>query len=75
MSRVWRRVVTSRKEVICGMAKRGRPVKDEARKRQYRLRLSEEEEAKLNYIQKKEGKTKAEILREGLDVMYRVAKG
>ena len=52
------------------MAKRGRPVKEDARRGQYRLRMSEEEEAMLDYIQEQTGKSKAEIFREGLRRVY-----
>lgn len=47
----------------------GRPT-DNPRNEQYRIRLNSEELEKLNYCSKVSGKSKAEILRLGLDRLY-----
>lgn len=52
------------------MNKRGRPCTDDARKNQYRLRMTDDELDMLDYIVEKTGKTKAEILREALRSSY-----
>lgn len=47
----------------------GRPTNDPKRG-QYRIRLSENEEAMLEYCARETGKTKAEIIREGIEKVY-----
>ena len=55
------------------MEKRGRPYKEDARKSGYRLRMNDVENAKLDYICAKTGKSKASILREALELRYKLA--
>ena len=47
----------------------GRPTED-PKVNQYRIRLTDEELEKLNYCSKTTGKTKADIIREGIDKVY-----
>jgi len=49
--------------------KMGRPTND-PKDYQMRIRLSESHKAKLNEISQKTGKTKADIVREGIDLVY-----
>lgn len=52
----------------------GRPKSDNPRDMQYRLRLTSEEVERLEYCCKVLGLTKAEVLRQGLEVMYEKAQ-
>jgi hypothetical protein len=47
------------------------PRVDDPRNNQYRIRLSDAELSKLDYCVKHTGKTKAEIIREGIEIIYR----
>lgn len=47
----------------------GRPT-DEPKKNPYRVMLSDDQLKKLEYCSKTTGKTKAEIIREGIDKVY-----
>lgn len=49
----------------------GRPPSDNPKDLQYRLRMTKEDSEKLEYCCKATGKTKAEILREGLEMVYK----
>lgn len=51
-------------------ARTGRPPSDNAKDNQYRIRLTDEELEKLDYCSKTLNKTKAEIIREGIDKVY-----
>lgn len=48
----------------------GRPPKEDSRKNQYRLRMSDDEVAKLEICCEKTGLTKAEIIRKGIDKVF-----
>lgn len=50
--------------------RRGRPEKEDAYDKQYRLRMNSEEEHMLNYLAFNTGLSKAEILRKGLKYLY-----
>lgn len=52
------------------MAKRGRPYSEDPRYRQYRLRMTEGENNRLEEICKATGMKKADVLRVGIDKMY-----
>lgn len=52
----------------------GRPPVDNPKSQQYRIRLTEEEVRKLEYCCKQTGKTKADVLREGLERIYNEVK-
>lgn len=52
----------------------GRPKSDNPRDIQYRLRLTSDEVKRLEYCCKVLGLTKAEVLRQGLEVMYEKAQ-
>lgn len=56
------------------LAERGRKPKTDARKSVYQLRLSDVEARMLDYIFEKTGKSKAEILRDGLKSQYNLAR-
>ena len=56
------------------MNKIGRPCKDETKNSQYRLRMSADEMAMLEYIAEKTGKPKSDILRESLKMKYNLVK-
>ena len=57
------------------MAKRGRPPKPDSRDNQYRIRLSDAELSMLDYCMEKTGKTKAEIIRAGIEQLYHELRG
>lgn len=48
----------------------GRPLSDNARKSKVETRMSKEELEKLDYCCKLTGKTRSEIIREGVDIVY-----
>ena len=48
----------------------GRPVSGNARQKREVIRMSDAELAKLEYCAETTGKTKAEIIREGIDKVY-----
>lgn len=50
--------------------KTGRPKSKNARKKQYRLRLNEEEYGKILYLMDAQNKKISEILRNGIDIQY-----
>ena len=53
--------------------KRGRPSRENTKRFNYRLRISEGDVYNLNFIQEVTGKTKADILRDGLKSEYEKA--
>lgn len=55
-------------------AKRGRPVSDESRKGQYRLRMNDEESDMLDDLSAKTGKDKADVIREALRIYSNLVK-
>jgi len=57
------------------MGKRlGRPPSDNPKDRGYRLRVSNEDLEKLDYCCKVLGLTKAEVIRQGIEAMYKKAQ-
>lgn len=56
------------------VAARGRPKKDDARKNTFVVRLSDEDAKMLEYASGKTGKTKSEIIRDGIRAKYNLAK-
>lgn len=52
----------------------GRPPLDDSRKHREFVRLNDQEKEKLDYCSKTTGKTKAEIIREGIDKVYQELK-
>lgn len=56
------------------MAKRGRPVKEDAKRGQYRLRMCEEDEAMLDFVCANTGESKAEVIRRGIKYAYNLEK-
>jgi len=48
----------------------GRPPSDNAKTLSTRIRLSDSDVEKLNYCSRTSGKTKADIIREGIDKVY-----
>ena len=53
--------------------KTGRPKLENARTRQYRLRLNDEEHEKLSYLSEKTGRSVSDILRFGVELQYEYA--
>lgn len=53
--------------------KTGRPKLENARTRQYRLRLNDEEYEKLSYLSEKTGNSVSDILRFGVELQYEYA--
>lgn len=51
----------------------GRPTSD-PKDNQYRVRLSDGDQNKLNYCCEALGLTKAEVIRQGIDTMYKKAQ-
>ncbi len=49
------------------MAKRGRPVKENARRRRYELRMNDEEAELLGGLTKKTGMDRADVIRTALE--------
>ena len=49
---------------------RDRPIKDGAKNNQYRIRLSDEELDKLNYLSFETDKSKADVIRDALKMYY-----
>ena len=56
------------------MNKRGRPAKEDSKRGQYRLRMSKEDEAMLDFISKELKRNKAEALRFAIKFMYDALK-
>lgn len=56
------------------MKKRGRPTKKDAKRRAYKVRLSDEEAKKMAFIAYKTDQNVSEILRKGIDLQYEIAK-
>ena len=54
--------------------KRGRPIKENVLGEQINIRLGTEEREMLNFMCYKTGKTKTDIVRESLKVMYNLVK-
>lgn len=50
---------------------RGRPPIEDSRDNQYRLRMSDEELHKLELCCQRTGLSKAEVLRRGIDLVYK----
>lgn len=55
-------------------ARTGRPPSENAKDNQYRIRLNDDERAKLEYCSKELNKTKADIIREGIEETYQRIK-
>lgn len=53
--------------------KTGRPKLENARTKQYRLRLNDEEYEKLSYLSEKTGRSVSYILRFGVELQYEYA--
>lgn len=49
----------------------GRPPKPDSKENQYRLRMSDEELDKLNFCCQKTSLSKAEVIRKGIDMVYK----
>lgn len=49
----------------------GRPPKEDSRENQYRLRMSNDELHKLEVCCQKKGLSKAEVIRKGIDLVYK----
>lgn len=54
------------------MAKRGRPIKEDARRREYRLRMTDNEYEQLEQMSEQSGITMADVIRESLS-LYKLA--
>lgn len=52
----------------------GRPPEDDARRYREYVRLNDEEREKLEYCKREGKKSKAEIIREGIDLIYQRLK-
>jgi len=50
--------------------KMGRPLKDNIRRNQYRIRMADEELEKLEHCQRVTGLSKAGVIRLGIDKVY-----
>lgn len=49
----------------------GRPPSKDPKRNDTRIRLTDSEVEKLNYCAKQTGRTKADIIREGIDLVYK----
>lgn len=54
--------------------KKGRPAKDTAKNSRCELRMSDEDEVKMDYLYHKTGMSKSDILRRGLHMLYNLEK-
>lgn len=54
--------------------KRGRPLKECSKHGQYRLRISDKDAEMLDFMSKKKGLSKAEIIRNSLRTYYNLVK-
>lgn len=57
------------------MAKRGRPIKPDAKRNGMNIRLSKEENEMLHELSKKSGKKRSEVLVTGLKKLYEMSGG
>lgn len=53
------------------LSRKGRPPKVDSRDNQYRIRLSDEELRKLDFCCEKTGLSKADVIRRGIEAVYR----
>lgn len=53
---------------------RGRPKKTDTKRKQYRIRMSDEEMRKLKFVSEKTGQSSADVIREGLRMYYNLTK-
>ena len=53
------------------MGKVGRPIKENAMRKQYKIRMDDEFATRVNELSKKTGKSKAELFREGIDTLFK----
>ena len=56
------------------MKKRGRPVKEDAKRGKFQIRMSAEDEAMLDFVCEKTGKNKTEAVRMALKAAYNLEK-
>ena len=56
------------------MTKRGRPCKDGSKKRRFEIRLDEKNREMLEFLAEKTGKTKTDIMTNGLRMYYNLEK-
>lgn len=56
------------------MNNKGRPAKEKGREVHITVRLTEEEAQKLDYVMFCTGDNKSEILRDGLDLKYKIER-
>ena len=56
------------------MTKRGRPLKEGAKHNQYRLRMTKKDIEILEYMANKKGLSKADIIRNSLQMYYSLLK-
>lgn len=56
------------------MKKRGRPLKEDSKHNQYRLRMTEKDFEMLEYMANKKGLSKANIIRNSLQMYYSLLK-
>ena len=68
---LFRIFVHPRKEMLVSMGKVGRPIKENAMRKQYKIRMDDEFATRVNELSKKTGKSKAELFREGIDTLFK----
>lgn len=56
------------------MAKMGRPPSDKPKRNDTRVRMTDDDVEKLNYTAEVLGLTKAEVIRQGINKMYKQAQ-
>lgn len=56
------------------MDKRGRPAKEDGKTKTLKVRLTDSEEEKLLYLSMETGRTKSEIIRDGLKMVYNLQR-
>lgn len=56
------------------MKKRGRPLKEGSKHNQYRLRMTDKDLEMLEYMSEKKGLSKADIIRNSLQMYYSLLK-
>ena len=54
--------------------KKGRPLSENPKRNNTRIRMTDEERSRLEYAAKVLGLTKADVIRKGVDIMYEKAR-
>lgn len=56
------------------MEKRGRPLKEDAKRKQFRIRMTDEQAEMLNFTSERLGVSKTDVILKALNIQYNLAK-